>query len=173
MISTRKFIVMLPPFLIGVTMLVVLFTYQHNQNLNKQAHIDSSEFATTTIDVTVTEPLPPPSTDVSTTSLDEPMRNDYIACTMEAKQCPDGSFVGRTGPNCEFEECPSTAEQICSPESRLAEMCAEIYAPVCGAVQVECITTPCNPVPETFSNSCFACANHRVVSYTNGACTEN
>ncbi len=23
-------------------------------------------------------------------------------CTQEAKQCPDGSWVGRTGPNCEF-----------------------------------------------------------------------
>jgi len=28
------------------------------------------------------------------------------ACTMEAKLCPDGSSVGRTGPNCEFAECP-------------------------------------------------------------------
>ena len=28
------------------------------------------------------------------------------ACTMEAKVCPDGSSVGRTGPNCEFTECP-------------------------------------------------------------------
>ena len=30
-----------------------------------------------------------------------------IACTMEAKLCPDGSYVGRTGPNCEFSKCPS------------------------------------------------------------------
>lgn len=30
------------------------------------------------------------------------------ACTMEAKQCPDGSYVGRTGPNCEFTECPES-----------------------------------------------------------------
>ncbi len=29
------------------------------------------------------------------------------ACTMEAKICPDGSGVGRTGPNCEFSPCPS------------------------------------------------------------------
>ncbi|GEM_PF-5097786 len=34
------------------------------------------------------------------------------ACTQEAKQCPDGSYVSRTGPNCEFEECakPSIAQ---------------------------------------------------------------
>jgi len=30
-----------------------------------------------------------------------------IGCTMEAKICPDGSAVGRTGPNCEFTECPA------------------------------------------------------------------
>ena len=23
-------------------------------------------------------------------------------CTMDAMQCPDGSWIGRTGPNCEF-----------------------------------------------------------------------
>lgn len=28
------------------------------------------------------------------------------ACTMEARQCSDGSYVGRTGPNCEFTACP-------------------------------------------------------------------
>ncbi len=29
-----------------------------------------------------------------------------VACTMEAKLCPDGSYVGRTGLNCEFALCP-------------------------------------------------------------------
>ncbi|MBU0546891.1 MAG: hypothetical protein ABH876_01480 [Patescibacteria group bacterium] len=28
-----------------------------------------------------------------------------IACTQDAKLCPDGSYVGRTGPDCEFAEC--------------------------------------------------------------------
>jgi hypothetical protein len=27
-------------------------------------------------------------------------------CTQEAKQCPDGTWVGRTGPRCEFAPCP-------------------------------------------------------------------
>lgn len=30
-----------------------------------------------------------------------------VACTMEAKLCPDGSYVGRGGPNCEFAPCPT------------------------------------------------------------------
>lgn len=29
-----------------------------------------------------------------------------VACTMEAKICPDGSSVGRTAPACEFAPCP-------------------------------------------------------------------
>ncbi len=30
-----------------------------------------------------------------------------VACTQEAKICPDGSAVGRTGPKCEFAPCPT------------------------------------------------------------------
>ena len=33
---------------------------------------------------------------------------EQIACTQDAKLCPDGSYVGRTGPNCEFSQCPTT-----------------------------------------------------------------
>jgi len=29
-----------------------------------------------------------------------------IICTQDAKLCPDGSYVGRVGPNCEFAPCP-------------------------------------------------------------------
>ncbi|MCR4281374.1 MAG: hypothetical protein NUV88_03530 [Candidatus Kaiserbacteria bacterium] len=32
-----------------------------------------------------------------------------VFCTMDAKLCPDGSYVGRTGPDCEFTQCPSGA----------------------------------------------------------------
>jgi len=29
-----------------------------------------------------------------------------VVCTMEAKLCPDGSYVGRIPPKCEFKACP-------------------------------------------------------------------
>ncbi len=35
--------------------------------------------------------------------------NNVTACTMDAMMCPDGSYVGRTGPNCEFV-CPEPQE---------------------------------------------------------------
>jgi hypothetical protein len=35
-----------------------------------------------------------------------------VACTLEARICPDGSAVGRTGPNCEFDTCPSPTPDV-------------------------------------------------------------
>lgn len=35
-----------------------------------------------------------------------PSTNSPVACTMEAKLCPDGSYVGRQPPTCEFSPCP-------------------------------------------------------------------
>lgn len=34
-----------------------------------------------------------------------------VGCTEEAKLCPDGTSVGRTGPNCSFAECPALPMQ--------------------------------------------------------------
>jgi hypothetical protein len=31
-----------------------------------------------------------------------------VGCTAEAKICPDGSAVGRSGPKCEFAACPGS-----------------------------------------------------------------
>jgi len=39
-------------------------------------------------------------------------KNRQTACTMEAKICPDGSAVGRTGPDCEFTPCPNNYKNI-------------------------------------------------------------
>jgi putative hemolysin len=35
-----------------------------------------------------------------------PKKNNPVACTMEAKLCPDGSFVSRVAPDCDFTPCP-------------------------------------------------------------------
>jgi hypothetical protein len=96
-------------------------------------------------------------------------------CTLDAKVCPDGTAVGRTGPACEFAVCPGETpgkpEVInCTSEQKGAEACIELYAPVCASVQIQCITTPCEPIQKTFSNSCFACSEHSVDSYVEGEC---
>lgn len=47
--------------------------------------------------------------------------------------------------------------------------CTMEYAPVCGSVQVQCITAPCNPVRQTFSNTCMAQASN-ATDITVGEC---
>lgn len=49
--------------------------------------------------------------------------------------------------------------------------CTMQYAPVCGSVQVQCITAPCNPVRQTFGNSCVAWLSH-ATNVTQGACED-
>lgn len=36
---------------------------------------------------------------------------EHITCTAETKVCPDGSFVARTGYDCQFEACPDNTKQ--------------------------------------------------------------
>lgn len=47
--------------------------------------------------------------------------------------------------------------------------CTKEYMPVCGGKQVQCITTPCNPVPTTYSNRCLMEADGAQFMYA-GAC---
>jgi hypothetical protein len=37
----------------------------------------------------------------------EQVVREEIACTMEAKVCPDGTYVGRVAPYCQFAPCPN------------------------------------------------------------------
>jgi protein-L-isoaspartate(D-aspartate) O-methyltransferase len=53
---------------------------------------------------------------VSAFSIEEP-----VMCTMDAKQCPDGSFVSRQGPDCTFALCPN-ASNMQGEESLLLNM---------------------------------------------------
>lgn len=58
----------------------------------------------------------------------------------------------------------------CEESQRGVVACTQLYQPVCGYVQVECIKEPCDLQPQIFSNDCFACANDRVQYYTMGEC---
>ncbi len=41
---------------------------------------------------------------------EKPPADTQVMCTMDAMQCADDSWVGRSGPNCEFA-CPANPAQ--------------------------------------------------------------
>ncbi len=63
-------------------------------------------------------------------------------CTMEALICPDGTAVGRSGPNCEFATCPPsqvTPQEGVSTISAF-EDCAGAGYPVMESYPATCST---------------------------------
>lgn len=50
-------------------------------------------------------------------TLNRPARQ--VACTQEAKLCPDGSAVGRIGPMCEFAQCPEAVQEAVSTTTKI------------------------------------------------------
>ena len=47
--------------------------------------------------------------------------------------------------------------------------CTKEYVPVCGMKPIVCITTPCNPIPQTYGNRCMMNADGANFAYA-GAC---
>ncbi|MBI2621830.1 MAG: hypothetical protein HYW63_04290 [Candidatus Levybacteria bacterium] len=62
--------------------------------------------------------VPSPSVSITPTPpfvTPTPGNNDSVVCTQDAMLCPDGTWVGRTGPKCEFI-CPARSEDESSSE---------------------------------------------------------
>lgn len=88
-----------------------------------------------------------------TTNFLFPKRGEEITpCTMEALVCPDGTSVGRVGPDCAFAPCPGTTDDtdttdgggVSSEKGGLAGVV--LVGPTCPVVQVgmeeECADKP-------------------------------
>jgi hypothetical protein len=98
-------------------------------------------------------------------------KNDQgqVACTMEAKICPDGvTYVGRKGPNCEFSSCPDSSinppvlSKVCASEHQnigaqgLPTVCCSGLKPL-GRVGYN---GNCKlPAPPTGLQTCLKCGN--------------
>lgn len=65
-------------------------------------------------------------------------------CTLDAMMCPDGSYVGRTGPNCSFATCPVGGQSYCQ--------FGYVFA------NGQCLPTQCN------GSSAYAVYNGQVIS---------
>ncbi len=67
----------------------------------------------------------------------------------------------------------SSSARVC-PEQR-PQVCTLDFRPVCATrdTGVRCVTAPCpSSEQKTYANGCSACADSKVLSYTQGACPE-
>ncbi len=59
--------------------------------------------------------------------------------------------------DCEKEgTCDDSVNYTLPKKDLEPKICTMEYAPVCAQVKVQCVTTPCNPVEQTFWNKCTA-----------------
>ena len=66
--------------------------------------------------------------------------NEPVFCTQDAKMCPDGSFVGRQGPDCQFAPCPDLPKfQTINTADLGAAKAFQLSATVPGHWQVEVV----------------------------------
>ncbi|MDQ5938765.1 MAG: hypothetical protein QG642_455 [Patescibacteria group bacterium] len=63
-------------------------------------------------------------------------QNEQVACTMEAKECPDGSYVGRSGPNCEFAACPGAEQSASAVSEEIRKLFAAKSPNYQGSIQI-------------------------------------
>jgi tryptophan-rich sensory protein len=67
---------------------------------------------------------------------------DGVSCTMEAKLCPDGSYVGRVGPDCQFRPCPGEGGAALPSGYTLDSYAVEKAFPTPCVQNSECVTPP-------------------------------
>ena len=61
--------------------------------------------------------------------------NPPVACTQDARMCPDGSYVSRRGPRCEFAACPGVEATTTPPCQKATIMGPNGPVEVCNDLQ--------------------------------------
>jgi hypothetical protein len=85
--------------------------------------------------------------------VDKKQNRQPVACTLEAKICPDGSAVGRTGPMCEFADCPEVIATT-TPKGKGTLKGSVTIGPLCPVEYAEKFPDySCEPTPEIYAEA--------------------
>ena len=103
----------------------------------------------------------------------DPLPPEPVGCPEDARICADGTTVVRIPPDCDFEECPvvDTEKHFCDSPRKTA--CTKESNPSCGwfdPAQIVCVKYPC---AANYGNPCTACADEKVLYWTQGKCPLN
>jgi hypothetical protein len=90
-------------------------------------------------------------------------------CSMMACMINKNSIAVCENHKCRIKEIKENYCKSSDNIDRKSEMCADNYEPACGWYNnsIQCFKYPC---AQTFSNSCMACADKKVLFWTEGEC---
>lgn len=131
-INTKNIIIILAFFFLITFALISLLIAQQNRIINKINSFEECQSAGFPIAEKFPEECYLPDGRSFT-------RDEGVACTMDAKECPDGSYVGRIPPDCEFAACPDEEEVIFCPED--VKQCPN--GSYVGRTPPDCEFSPC------------------------------
>src|SRR3989344_4173501 len=100
----------------------------------------------------------------NTSTITVTKEDGQVACTQEAKLCPDGSAFGRTGPNCEFAPCPAINPKPVTECTKDSDCPSPLY--ICQEIQgtgTACPSTDpaCVPTHTIIKGECKLKAGNR------------
>ena len=79
-----------------------------------------------------------------------------VACTMDAKICPDGTAVGRIPPDCRYAACPDESNSVCVDDETKNALCPDGVTTYLSKNCVDgewhavmYIRNPCSPLPSS------------------------
>lgn len=98
--SQYTFLVTLLSILLLISVLIAGFFAYQTQRLVAELRMKIQTPVATFVPSPISSETPVATSSATPTSTN-------TACTMEAKICPDGSAVGRSGSKCEFSPCPT------------------------------------------------------------------
>ena len=86
-------------------------------------------------------------------------KEEPVYCAQDAKMCPDGSYVARIPPDCEFEKCPVSKNCIRTEDCVVFGESGDCN---CGCYHYDAL-------PQTTGGNCF-CAAPVSCECVNGIC---
>lgn len=115
----------------------------------------------------VMESYPRQCNDGTNTFIEPTETKQYVSA--DPQECTLIKFMCEEGKRPFFDDMGCGCTNL--PEDSGPKACTREYMPVCGEVQVQCVTTPCDPIKTTFSNRCEA-ENANAMNLVEGACED-